>query len=302
MKHFLIITFIAAVAITGKAQDQLFKKDNTKLLVKITEVSPEEIKYKLFSNLNGPIYVESKRDISLIIYENGQHEVINTPPTSYAANPNGNARPSGNGRMSSADSAKYFKYSESVSLNFMNLANMEVGMIYQKDFFKHNFNLIIPVAIGLDKPNLTQSVYYTNNYGNSQVSLNRKLFEVGLGLNYYPSLRYPVNYYIGPVFRYMQFSANQNYYYNYYPGAGTQSYYTQMSKNITVSRYCFSVTNGFIVRTRSRLMLNLFGSLGFKNDVLSGEIVDPNTNLPVTNNSNSLNLYLWLGFNIGFTF
>jgi len=80
MKKHLVILTLLGLALTTKAQDQLFKKDNSKLLVKITEVSPDEIKYKLFNNLNGPIYVVNKSEVSLLIYENGQHEVINTAP------------------------------------------------------------------------------------------------------------------------------------------------------------------------------------------------------------------------------
>src|SRR4051812_46480014 len=74
------------------AQDQLYKTDNTKVLAKILEVGPTEIKYKMYSNLNGPTYVELREHVILIIYENGQHEVMsqNTPvqnPTNFPTRP-----------------------------------------------------------------------------------------------------------------------------------------------------------------------------------------------------------------------
>jgi hypothetical protein len=302
MKQLLILSVFIGFITPASAQDQLFKNDNSKLLVKITEISPDEIKYKLFSNLTGPTYVESKNEISLIIYENGQHEVIVHSPVSSPSMQSAGMRPVNRGGMTRADSLMYYKHSENVSLNFLSFVNMELGFIYQKDFFRNNFNLIIPLAIGVEKPSLTQSTFF-NYYGNNgQLNLNRKLFEVGLGINYYPSLRSPINYYIGPVLRYMQYSAQQTYGYSYYSGPGSTAYYKILDKDVTLTRYCVSITNGFIIRTRSRLMFNIFGSLGFKNDVIIGGIIDPNTNIPVKVNNSGLNLYFWSGFNIGFAF
>ena len=53
------------------SQDQLFKKDNTKVDVKILEINPTEIKYKLFNDEDGPTIRVLKSDVALIIYKNG---------------------------------------------------------------------------------------------------------------------------------------------------------------------------------------------------------------------------------------
>lgn len=303
MNKFSLLGILIAFALFGKAQDQLYKKDNTKLLVKITEVSPDEIKYKLFSNLSGPTYVVNKSEVTLLIYENGQHEVIDTAPRPapdqrpmvMAPQP----RPSFG--MTRADSAKYYKYASSISLNFFNFINSEVSMLYQRDFFKSNFNIIIPLAVGLDRPVLSEAIYYNN--GNANIKLNKKLFEVGFGINYYPSLRFPVNYYVGPSFRYLQYSAQQVYYYRPpYSSSNPYQYGGNITKNIVLSSYCYSITNGLIFRTKSRLMLNMFGSLGFKSDRISNMIVDPTTNQTVNPLNNSVSLYFWTGFAIGFSF
>jgi len=293
-KQLFILTLIGLTTFT-KAQDQLFKKDNSKLLVKITEVSPDEIKYKLYNNLNGPTYVVLKSEVSLLIYENGQYEVINSSPASVTYQPQSlvlTPRPVLG--MSKADSLKYYKYSSSLSINFLNFFNNEVGLIYQKDFLKNNFNIIIPLAIGIQSPAVTQSVYFSNTSGS--INLDRKLFEAGFGINYYPSLKFPVNYYIGPTFRYMQYDCQQNYIY------ALQNNPITITKNGTLSRYCISITNGFIFRTKSRITLNMFGSIGFKNDILSTKIVDPVTNIAAAPLTNSFNLYFWSGFTVGFAF
>ena len=302
MKKNIFLLLLLAVTQLSNAQDQIFKKDNTKLLVKITEISPDEIKYKLFTNLTGPTYVLSKSEVSLLIYENGQHEVINVPANSLpAATPMPGSYPrTSAGMMSKADSLKFYKYASSLSLNFFSFINSEISLIYQHDFFKNNFSITIPVAFGLDKPVLTQSVYYTND--RQGLTLNNKIIEAGFGLNYYPSLRFPVNYYVGPALRFMQYDCSQTYSYRD-PSAPYNSYGNiTLVKNSILSSYCYSITNGLIFRTKSRLMLNLFGSIGFKSDRLSTKIVDPITNKEVNPLVNSVSLYFWTGFAIGFSF
>jgi hypothetical protein len=302
MKKYLYVFLTLCCLAQVKAQDQLFKKDNTKILVKITEIGPEEVKYKLYSNPTGPTYVESKRDISLIIFENGQHEVITTGPEQMSQKPEQavySSRPNYRSNYK-LDSLAYFKYSENISLNFFSFLNMELGLIYQKDFFKKSFGVVVPIAIGIEKPALTDAVYNNTFNGYRSLSLNRKLFEVGLGLNYYPSLKTAVNYYIGPAIRYMQYDATVNYQYRDYTSSSYS--FRTISKNTTVTRYTMSITNGFIFRTRSRLVLNLFGSIGFKNDFVSTKLVDPNTNVTIEPISTPFNLYFWSGFSIGFGF
>ena len=60
-----------------KAQDKINKTDNTIIEAKVIEISSSEIKYKKFSNLNGPTYTISKGEVQMIIYENGEKETFN---------------------------------------------------------------------------------------------------------------------------------------------------------------------------------------------------------------------------------
>lgn len=311
MKNYLLLLTLSSALISElKAQDQLYKKDNTKLLVKITEINPDEIKYKLFDNQSGPTYVVAKNEVSLIVYENGQHEVIKSTsynePARLTRQP-GEARPS----RWKEDSLKYFRYSESISLNFLTFLNNEVGLIYQKDFHKNNFNIIIPVGVGLERPSVTQSIYFSrglNNVSNgvttnnsTGIELNKKMFEVGLGVNYFPSVRTAVQYYVGPTLRYMQYASTQTYIYRT-TNQGWGSSGVTINKNVTLSRYCVSITNGLVFRTKSRLVLSLFGSIGFKNDVVSSVISDPNTGVEINPINEPFSIYWWSGFNIGIAF
>jgi hypothetical protein len=298
-----LLVIISSLFKIAKAQDQLFKTDNTKLLVKIIEIGPEEIKYKLFSNPNGPQYSESTNDFVLVIFENGKHETFNQSATKkqYVKSSTQNT----DGELTKKDSAMFYKYSNNISINFFNFFNNEIGLMYQREFFKGNFNIIVPISFGVEKPGITQSTYFGNTndrnyrYG-ALYTLNRKLFDIGFGINYYPSLGSHVNYFIGPVFRYMQYDAIHTY--NYRDSNPSNYNLLSVTKSSLLTRYCVSITNGFVFRTKSRLTAMIFGSLGFKNDIASTKITDPITNLEVSAIKSPLSLFFWTGFNVGFSF
>jgi hypothetical protein len=295
----LSVLFLLAVSLN--AQDQLFRTDNSSLKVKIVEVGPDEIKYKLFSNVSGPTYVESRSNVSLIVYENGKHEVINAttaaPPPQTAANVPDEMQPMPY-VMSRKDSLTYYQHGSNISLNFLTFFNNEVGFIYTKEFFASNFNIMIPFGFGVTDPPITNSVYFDKSSLASTFNSGKKLFEIGFGIHYYPSLKTNVNYYIGPMLRYLQYDGVHTYQQIIGPGSLSVS----TIKYVTLSRYCFTVTNGLIFRTRSRLTVNFFASLGFKNDVINNPVVDPNTGLKTNPFNNPMSLYFWGGFNVGYNF
>lgn len=59
------------------AQDVIVKKDGNTITSKVTEITSSEIKYKKFSNQNGPTYTINKNEVNYINYENGERETIN---------------------------------------------------------------------------------------------------------------------------------------------------------------------------------------------------------------------------------
>ena len=71
---FLIILFPSF----SFAQDKIHKSDKTVIEAKVVEISDADIKYKKFSNLSGPSYIIPKKEVSMILYENGEKEVF--PP------------------------------------------------------------------------------------------------------------------------------------------------------------------------------------------------------------------------------
>jgi len=72
----LIFFFIGLFLLNAslKAQDKIYRKNGEILKVKIIEISSSEIKYKIFGDNDGPIYVLEKDRIKKIVYENGKVE------------------------------------------------------------------------------------------------------------------------------------------------------------------------------------------------------------------------------------
>ena len=75
----LIITLICmlSVVMSLSAQDLIVKMDNTNIEAKVTEISAEQIRYKKWTNVDGPTYVLPIVDINYIQFVNGSKEVFN---------------------------------------------------------------------------------------------------------------------------------------------------------------------------------------------------------------------------------
>ncbi|MBR2229761.1 MAG: hypothetical protein IJ886_05775 [Prevotella sp.] len=71
---FVLLTCSANVS----AQDVIVKKDGSTIISKVLEVNIADIKYKKFSNQNGPTYTIRKSDVMAINYENGEKDDFRT--------------------------------------------------------------------------------------------------------------------------------------------------------------------------------------------------------------------------------
>ncbi len=61
----------------AKAQDVIIKNDKSEIKAKITELTDLTIKYKKWDFQDGPVYNIDRTNVFMIIYANGQREVIN---------------------------------------------------------------------------------------------------------------------------------------------------------------------------------------------------------------------------------
>lgn len=84
-----ILLFICGLMITNLAAqnpkpDKIVKKDNTQIEARVIEIMDNQVKYRRFSNLDGPVYSISKSELAVIVYANGETELFgnqltNTP-------------------------------------------------------------------------------------------------------------------------------------------------------------------------------------------------------------------------------
>jgi hypothetical protein len=80
MKTTLFTILFSLVITASFAQDTITKFNNEKIIAKILEISPSEIKYKKFNFLDGPTYIDKKSDVKMIIFSNGMKEEFKQEP------------------------------------------------------------------------------------------------------------------------------------------------------------------------------------------------------------------------------
>jgi len=75
-KIFLTILCILGAFYFTKAQDAIIMNNGTEMKVKVQELTVNEVKFKKWDNIYGPIYTLLKNDIFMIKYENGTKDTF----------------------------------------------------------------------------------------------------------------------------------------------------------------------------------------------------------------------------------
>ncbi|WP_139215857.1 porin family protein [Parapedobacter composti] len=106
MKQFYMCVVLTATFCCGfvlvRAQDVIYKTDRSEIKAKVQEIDEDKIRYKLFDHLDGPAYTVPKREVFMIIYQNGKRETFSSAPLAKAeADPS--AIPPGNRPAAESD-------------------------------------------------------------------------------------------------------------------------------------------------------------------------------------------------------
>ena len=282
----IFVFILLALSTIGYSQDQLFKKDNSKVDVKILEINQTEIKYKLFTYQDGPTITVSKKEIALIIYQNGVHEVITTtevPPTqveqpfvvynNYTPSPRINRDSIERASVNALLSTKNL-----ISFNMIEPINGSIGLNYVREFANNYFHAYVPVTVGFAAPYFTQAVntifsgnsyYYSNSYTNSftvsDFKYTNKTYEVGLGIHFQTSGKRAVTHFVGPYIGTSQFAGTYNKTENYYDPNGYSSY-TVTVRNFTLNRMYVMLDNGILFRVTKNFNIIMLAGVGYKID------------------------------------
>lgn len=85
MKRILFLLMLLS-ATSVFAQDVIVKKDGSTILSKVIEIGTSEVKYKKFSNQNGPTYTIRISDLLSINYQNGEKEEFSNTTNTGTSN------------------------------------------------------------------------------------------------------------------------------------------------------------------------------------------------------------------------
>jgi hypothetical protein len=107
MSRLLLPFFILISFGFANAQDTIVKRNSEKIISKVIEVNPHNVRYKRLDNIDGPIYTLEKEQINYIIYFNGIKELYDSyvalPPANVISVPQD---------LSIQTSGKYYYYKE----------------------------------------------------------------------------------------------------------------------------------------------------------------------------------------------
>jgi len=81
--YLLLPAFLMLLSSDVFSQDKIYLKNGENINVKILEVNLDDLKYKKFSNQEGPLYTIIKSDIHMVIYENGETDIFKSTNSNY---------------------------------------------------------------------------------------------------------------------------------------------------------------------------------------------------------------------------
>ncbi|MCH5216324.1 MAG: hypothetical protein J1F10_05235 [Muribaculaceae bacterium] len=76
MKRIFIFVLLSFAANSVAAQDIITKTNAEEVRAKVVKIGTDEIEYKSWDNLDGPVYVIRKYDVFSIKYQNGTRDII----------------------------------------------------------------------------------------------------------------------------------------------------------------------------------------------------------------------------------
>lgn len=108
---FVFLLFFSCVELELNAQDTLFLRNSSKVVVKLSEITPTQLKYKRFDNLDGPNYAINKSEVEYVVFANGLKEQFELTTSNNSNNNTSSNQPiinnSPNTQGTSTDSENY---------------------------------------------------------------------------------------------------------------------------------------------------------------------------------------------------
>jgi hypothetical protein len=245
MKVFVLLfaMFILSV-FKNYGQDYIYTANGQKIKSTVLEISEQEISYQKNNLKDTSIYIINKLDVVLIKYKNGVSEIFNQNPSDF--------EPKQNNSFASSKNRKLFDVNylskNLLSINALALANGDITLIYDREVLNNKLCLSI-----LGGYNFNSRMGALNLYISDTKEQAKKLFDVGLGINYVAAKVKKAHYYIGLLGKYMPYHYQQ-----VVDTANNQKNYSAAHAN----QISLMFTNGFLFRISPSFNLKLFCSLG----------------------------------------
>jgi hypothetical protein len=286
MNRALFILIFLVLGFLSYSQDILYLSNGDKLSAKITEINPTDVKYKDFTNLNGPTYVISNSELVLIQYSNGTTQVINSNPRPIEPKKESPLTTSTKVIETKKTTLPnlYYMNSNLLSINALALTNGDVTLIYDRELF--NCKMSVSFLGGY---NFNSRMGVLNSFISDTKDNAKKNYDVGLGINYMPKNTKRVQYFIGVLGKYMSYN-----YKNVIDTTNNQKKYADAS----AYQLAIMLTNGWVYRISPFFNFKIFGSIG---------VPINSTNLQTTNSLGNIRDYthspkIYLGYCFGYRF
>ncbi len=158
-----LISILAIVFFSSSfafSQDEIFFNSGDRVKANIIEISKKQIKYKKFSNLEGPVVIVNKKDVKKIIYKNGEEDMISSDFPELGFNQN------------------IFAY------NIFDVVYNQFAFSYEHISKNGKMSFFIPISIGYGDGEGPKA-FYDQGF-------------TGFGINLFPTGQHRVTYYLGP--------------------------------------------------------------------------------------------------------
>ncbi|MBI3518998.1 MAG: hypothetical protein HY062_06530 [Bacteroidetes bacterium] len=263
----LLILFLFAFRASG--QDILYTTSGNKIQAKVTEINLRDIKYKDFNNLEGPTYVIAKMDIVIIQYANGTTEVINANPATIAPKPapvvptetlaSTESKPAQKpfdrndpyGKAAKKEKKEfnlYYLNNNMLSINALALANGDVTLMYDRDFFNSRMSLTFLGGYSFNSRMGGLNAFIADSKDDA-----KKKYDAGFGINFMPRNTKRVQYFVGLLGKYMSYS-----YLKVIDTSNNQKNYEKAN----AYQMAIMVSNGWVFRVSPSFNFKIFGAIG----------------------------------------
>lgn len=87
MRKFILLTIATIFFIaSATAQDIIVFRDTNEVAAKVTAIAQDNVSYKRWDNLDGPVYTVNKADVFYIKYQNGLKDIFESTTTNQSNN------------------------------------------------------------------------------------------------------------------------------------------------------------------------------------------------------------------------